>query len=92
MRLEVQGNLKPLRDVRGAYAGMRANERAEARGEAPTYKPDAAEKAADREARRTIAGTGRPSTAARSTGLTTRGSTRWPRPTSPMARPSRSSG
>lgn len=57
-RLEVQGNLKPLRDVRAAYAGVRANERAEARGESPIYKPDAADKIADREARRTIAGTG----------------------------------
>ena len=37
-----QGNLKPLREVRGAYAGVRANERAEARGEdAPTTTPDA---------------------------------------------------
>ena len=57
-RLEVQGNLDPLRPVRGAYAGVRANERAEARGEVRTYKADAAEKIADREARRTIAGTG----------------------------------
>lgn len=56
-RLEVQGNLKPLRDVRAAYAGIRANERAEARGETPDYKPDAADKIADREARRTISGT-----------------------------------
>ena len=57
-RLEVQGNLAPLRPVRGAYAGVRANERAEARGEVRTYKADEAEKIADREARRTIAGTG----------------------------------
>ena len=57
-RLAIQGNLAPLRPVRGAYAGVRANERAEARGEARTYKADAAAKVADREARRTIAGTG----------------------------------
>ena len=57
-RLEVQGNLAPLRPVRGAYAGVRANERAEARGEVRTYKADEAEKIAGREARRTIAGTG----------------------------------
>ncbi|MGZ8438703.1 MAG: UvrD-helicase domain-containing protein, partial [Candidatus Limnocylindrales bacterium] len=57
-RLEAQGNLKPLRDVRAAYAGIRANERAEARGETPDYKSDAADRIADREARRTIAGTG----------------------------------
>ncbi len=58
VRLAAQGNLKPLRDVRGAYAGVRVNERAEARGETPDYKPDAATKIADREARRTIAATG----------------------------------
>ena len=58
-RLEGQGNLAPLRAVRGAYAGLRANERAEDRGEERTYDPAAAEKAADREARRTVAGTGR---------------------------------
>ena len=57
-RLERQGNLEPLRKVRGAYAGIRANERAEARGEEPDYDPDAAHKVADREARRTIAGSG----------------------------------
>jgi DNA helicase II / ATP-dependent DNA helicase PcrA len=57
-RLESQGNLRPLRDVRGAYAWVRTNERAEARGEAPAYDPLAADKVADREARRTVAGTG----------------------------------
>ncbi len=57
-RLERQGNLEPLRKVRGAYAGIRANERAEARGEEPDYDPGAAHKVADREARRTIAGSG----------------------------------
>ncbi len=40
-RLEVQGNLKPLRDVRGAYASVRTNERAEDRGEEPAYDPEA---------------------------------------------------
>ncbi len=58
-RLVSQGNLRPLRAVRGAYAWVRTNERAEARGEAPAYDPSAADKAADREARRTVAGTGR---------------------------------
>ena len=32
-RLDTQGNLKPLRAVRGAYAGLRANERAQERAE-----------------------------------------------------------
>ncbi len=58
-RLATQGNLKPFRDVRAAYAGVRANERAEARGETREYKSDDAERTADREARRTVAGTGR---------------------------------
>jgi len=58
-RLEIQGNLEPLRKVRGDYAKVRANERAEARGETRDYRPDEADKTADREARRTIAGTGR---------------------------------
>ena len=35
-RLEAQGNLEPLRQVRRAYAGIRANERAEERGETRT--------------------------------------------------------
>jgi len=58
-RLESQGNLAPLREVRGAYAGLRANERAEERGEERKYDTQAVEKRADREARRSIAGTGR---------------------------------
>jgi superfamily I DNA/RNA helicase/RecB family exonuclease len=58
-RLESQGNLRPLRAVRGAYAWVRTNERLEDRGEGPDYDPLAADKAADREARRTVAGTGR---------------------------------
>lgn len=58
-RLESQGNLAPLRRVRGAYAWVRANQRAEDRGEEPTYDDQAADKTADREARRTVAGTGR---------------------------------
>src|SRR5436190_7055856 len=57
-RLAAQGNLSPIRSIRGAYAGVRVNERAEARGETPTYDSAAADKAADREARRTVAGTG----------------------------------
>lgn len=57
-RLQVQGNLEPLRKVRADYASIRANERAEDRGEDRTYKADAADKTADREARRAVAGTG----------------------------------
>ncbi len=58
VRLAAQGNLDPLRKVRGAYAGVRANERAEDRGETREYRVDEVERTADREARRTIAGTG----------------------------------
>ncbi len=57
-RLAAQGNLDPLRKVRGAYAGVRANERAEDRGETREYRVGEVERTADREARRTIAGTG----------------------------------
>ena len=52
IRLAAQGNLEPLRKVRGAYAGLRQSERA-SRGETPDYDRDAVDKAADREARRT---------------------------------------
>ena len=58
-RIALQGNLTPLRRVRGDYANLRTNERAEARGEIRAYKDDAHEKTADREARRTVAATGR---------------------------------
>ena len=58
VRLAAQGNLDPLRKVRGAYAGVRANERAEDRGETREYRAGEVERTADREARRTIAGTG----------------------------------
>ncbi len=58
VRLATQGNLTPLRKVRGAYAGVRANERAEDRGETRGYRVDEVERTADREARRTIAGSG----------------------------------
>ncbi len=58
IRLAAQGNLDPLRKVRGAYAGVRANERAEDRGETREYRVGEVERTADREARRTIAGTG----------------------------------
>ncbi len=58
VRLAAQGNLDPLRKVRGAYAGVRANERAEDRGETREYRVGEVERTADREARRTIAGTG----------------------------------
>ncbi len=49
----------PLRDVRGAYARLRAQRARRGRGEELDYDADAAEKAADREARRTIAGDGK---------------------------------
>ncbi len=42
-RLAAQGNLAPLRSIRGAYAWVRQNERAESRGEAPDYDTDAFE-------------------------------------------------
>jgi hypothetical protein len=51
-RLELQGNLAPLRGVRGAYAGERASERAMERGEERDYKPGGTERKADHEARR----------------------------------------
>src|SRR4051794_25488171 len=58
-RLAAQGNLAPLRSIRGAYAAVRVNERATAQGDAPDYDTGVFDKAADREARRTVAGTGR---------------------------------
>ncbi len=59
VRLAAQGNLQPLRAVRGAYAYERAHQRAEARGEdAGGWDTQRLEKAADREARRTVAGDG----------------------------------
>jgi superfamily I DNA/RNA helicase len=58
LRLETQGNLAPLRAVRGVYAGLRANERAEDAGELREYDARAFVKATDREARRTIAADG----------------------------------
>ncbi|MGC1166008.1 MAG: UvrD-helicase domain-containing protein, partial [Solirubrobacterales bacterium] len=54
-RLATQGNLKPPREVRSAYAKLRENERIGAE----SYDAEVANKAADREARRTVAGTGR---------------------------------
>jgi hypothetical protein len=59
-RLQAQGNLAPLRDVRKAYADFRRAERAAEAG-AETAKVDltAVEKVADREARRSVAGDGR---------------------------------
>ena len=58
-RLAINGNLRPLREVRKAYAWARTNERAEARGEPREYDPDNVTKTADREARRAIAGDGK---------------------------------
>ena len=46
-RLALNGNLRPLREVRKAYAWARTNERAEARGEAPEYDPDSVTKTAE---------------------------------------------
>ncbi len=58
VRLHAQGNLKPLRSVRGAYAAGRVRERAAAQGEvAGDWQPEL-ERAADREARRAMAGDG----------------------------------
>ena len=59
IRLEAQGNLQPLRAVRGAYAGLRAKERAEDAGELREYDARMFVKATDREARRTVAGDGK---------------------------------
>ena len=57
--LDLVGHLKPVRDVRSAYAGVRAKERAEAAGlEVRKYRPDEHERIADREARRSIAADG----------------------------------
>jgi DNA helicase-2/ATP-dependent DNA helicase PcrA len=59
IRLEAQGNLAPLRAVRGAYQGLRANERAQDAGELREFDTRMFVKATDREARRTVAGDGR---------------------------------
>ncbi len=58
IRLAVQGNLAPLRAVRGAYQGLRARERAEDAGELGEYDARMFVKATDREARRSVAGDG----------------------------------
>ena len=58
LRLEAQGNLEPLRKVRGAYASLRANERAEDAGELREYDARMFVKITDREARRSVAGDG----------------------------------
>ena len=92
-RLETQGNLAPLRDVRGAYAGVRANERAEDRGEDPRLRPGRR-----RQGRRPRGPPHhrrhRPRTSPRPvrTRATTRGSTPSPPPTSSTAPRSRSCG
>lgn len=57
-RLLINGNLKPVRDVRSEYGKLRRNERAEALGKELRYDPDGPMKTADREARRTVGGTG----------------------------------
>src|SRR3954452_7438093 len=57
-RLAAQGNLAPLKSIRGVYAAVRFNERAAKRGDAPDYDKGMFDKAADREARRSVAGTG----------------------------------
>jgi DNA helicase-2/ATP-dependent DNA helicase PcrA len=58
-RLGRTGHLEPVRDVRSAYARVRANQRAEAAGlPVKPYKHDDHEKVAEREARRNVIGTG----------------------------------
>jgi DNA helicase-2/ATP-dependent DNA helicase PcrA len=62
-RLQAQGNLAPVREVRKAYADFRQVERAEEAGdENANADLTRVEKAADREARRTISGDGRAQT------------------------------
>ncbi|MBA2719826.1 MAG: UvrD-helicase domain-containing protein [Chloroflexi bacterium] len=58
-RVEAQGILRGPAEVKGFYAGLRANERAAARGDA-TANPDPTkmENRAEREARRAVIGTG----------------------------------
>ncbi|HUQ77531.1 MAG TPA: ATP-dependent DNA helicase [Patescibacteria group bacterium] len=58
-RLEAQGILRGPAEVKGFYAGLRANERAAARGDG-TASPDPTkmENRAEREARRAVIGTG----------------------------------
>src|SRR3954451_7496862 len=46
-RLGAQGNLRPLRSIRGAYAWVRQNERAAERGETSAYDQATFDKAAD---------------------------------------------
>ena len=90
-RLALQGNLTPLREVRGAYAG-RPRERARRgarrgprlRRRRRRRRPPTARPAARSPARR------RRTAAASSPPTTTRASTRSPRPTSSTAPPSRS--
>ena len=62
-RLLVNGNLAPVRGVRGEYGKLRRNERAEALGKELRYDPEGPMKKADLEARRTVGGTGGSSTA-----------------------------
>ena len=58
-RLLIQGNLRPVRDVRSVYARIRGKERAEAMGQEVEYDLADVTKAADREARRTVHGSGK---------------------------------
>jgi DNA helicase II / ATP-dependent DNA helicase PcrA len=59
-RVQSQGNLAPLREVRKAYADFRRAERGEEAGEEAAAADFAdVEKTADREARRTVSGDGR---------------------------------
>ncbi|MBI3748370.1 MAG: UvrD-helicase domain-containing protein [Chloroflexi bacterium] len=59
-RLQAQGNLAPLREVRKAYADLRRAERAEEAGDVSVVRDlTAVEKVADREARRSVSGDGR---------------------------------
>ena len=58
-RLLIQGNLRPVREVRNVYAKIRGKERAEAMGQEVEYDLADVTKAADREARRTVHGSGK---------------------------------
>ncbi len=57
--LLIQGNLRPVRDVRSAYARLRRNERAEELGQEVEYDPADVEHVAEKTARRAVGGTGK---------------------------------
>ena len=57
--LLIQGNLRPVRDVRSAYARLRRNERAEELGQEVEYDPADVEHVAEKTARRAVGGSGK---------------------------------